>query len=36
MIPEFGQIALALALCLAVVQGTFPIVGGARGRAPLV
>jgi cytochrome c-type biogenesis protein CcmF len=33
MIPEFGQIALALALCLAVVQGTFPIVGAARGRA---
>jgi cytochrome c-type biogenesis protein CcmF len=33
MIPEFGQIALALALCLAVVQGTFPILGAARGRA---
>jgi cytochrome c-type biogenesis protein CcmF len=33
MIPEFGQIALALALCLAVVQGTVPIIGAALGRA---
>jgi cytochrome c-type biogenesis protein CcmF len=33
MIPEFGQIALALALCLALVQGTLPIVGAALGRA---
>jgi len=33
MIPEFGQLALALALCLALVQGTLPLVGAARGRA---
>jgi cytochrome c-type biogenesis protein CcmF len=33
MIPEFGQLALALALCLALVQGTFPILGAAFGRA---
>ena len=32
MIPEFGQLALALALCLALVQGTFPILGAALGR----
>jgi cytochrome c-type biogenesis protein CcmF len=33
MIPEFGQLALALALCLALVQGTLPLVGAAAGRA---
>src|SRR5687767_1195658 len=33
MIPEFGQIALALALCLALVQATLPLLGAARGRA---
>jgi cytochrome c-type biogenesis protein CcmF len=33
MIPEFGQIALALALCLALVQGTLPLIGAAQGRA---
>jgi cytochrome c-type biogenesis protein CcmF len=33
MIPEFGQLALALALCLALVQGTVPIIGAALGRA---
>jgi cytochrome c-type biogenesis protein CcmF len=33
MIPEFGQIALALALCLALVQSTVPLVGAALGRA---
>jgi cytochrome c-type biogenesis protein CcmF len=33
MIPEFGQIALALALCFALVQGAFPLLGAARGRA---
>ena len=27
MIPELGQIALALALCLALVQGILPIAG---------
>lgn len=33
MIPEFGQIALALALCLALVQASLPLLGAARGRA---
>jgi cytochrome c-type biogenesis protein CcmF len=33
MIPEFGQVALALALCLALVQGTLPLLGAAQGRA---
>jgi cytochrome c-type biogenesis protein CcmF len=33
MIPELGQIALALALCLALVQATVPLLGAARGRA---
>jgi cytochrome c-type biogenesis protein CcmF len=33
MIPEFGQLALALALCLALVQATLPLFGAARGRA---
>jgi cytochrome c-type biogenesis protein CcmF len=33
MIPEFGQIALALAFCLALVQAVVPLVGAARGRA---
>src|SRR5262249_729617 len=32
MIPELGQFALILALCLALVQGTLPIVGASRGR----
>jgi cytochrome c-type biogenesis protein CcmF len=32
MIPEFGQLALALALCLALVQSTVPLVGAALGR----
>ena len=36
MIPEFGQLALALALCLALVQGTLPLVGAARGRADMM
>lgn len=27
MIPEFGQFALILALCLALVQATFPLLG---------
>jgi len=31
MIPELGQFALALALCLALVQGILPLVGAARG-----
>ncbi len=33
MIPELGQITLALALALAVVQGVFPLVGAQRGIA---
>jgi cytochrome c-type biogenesis protein CcmF len=31
LIPELGQFALILALLLAVVQGTFPLAGAARG-----
>ena len=33
MIPELGQVALLLALAAALVQGTLPLVGAARGRA---
>ncbi len=33
MIAELGQIALILALLLALVQATFPLVGSLRGRA---
>ena len=33
MIPELGQITLALALALAVVQGFFPLIGAQRGIA---
>ncbi|HWQ95595.1 MAG TPA: heme lyase CcmF/NrfE family subunit [Gammaproteobacteria bacterium] len=33
MIPEIGQLALLLALAVALVQGTLPIAGAARGRA---
>ncbi len=33
MIPELGQIALWLALGVALIQGTVPLVGAARGRA---
>ncbi|HET9694377.1 MAG TPA: heme lyase CcmF/NrfE family subunit [Steroidobacteraceae bacterium] len=33
MIPEIGQFALILALLLALVQGTLPIVGAHRGIA---
>ena len=32
MIPELGQFALGLALCLALVQATLPIAGAATGR----
>ena len=32
MIPELGHFALILALCIALVQGTLPIVGAARGN----
>jgi cytochrome c-type biogenesis protein CcmF len=31
MIPEIGQLALVLALCIALVQGTLPLIGAARG-----
>jgi cytochrome c-type biogenesis protein CcmF len=31
LIPEIGQVALSLALCLAVVQSVLPIAGAARG-----
>ena len=33
MIPELGQIALVLALCLSLVQGIFPLLGAAHGNA---
>ncbi len=34
MIPELGQICVTLALCLAVVQTIFPLVGAHRHRGP--
>lgn len=33
MIPELGHFALILALCLAIVQTFFPILGAHKGRA---
>jgi cytochrome c-type biogenesis protein CcmF len=36
MIPELGHFALILALCIALVQGTLPIVGAARGNRSLM
>ncbi|TAK88476.1 MAG: heme lyase CcmF/NrfE family subunit [Betaproteobacteria bacterium] len=33
MIPEFGQLALALAFALALVQGIMPLAGAARSNA---
>ena len=33
MIPELGHFALILALCMALVQAFFPLVGAARGDA---
>jgi cytochrome c-type biogenesis protein CcmF len=33
MIPEIGQFSLILALCLALVQATLPLVGAAKKRA---
>ena len=33
MIPELGHLALVLAFCLAVVQGTVPLVSARRGDA---
>jgi len=32
MIPELGQLALALALAVALIQGSLPIVGAAKGN----
>jgi cytochrome c-type biogenesis protein CcmF len=34
MIVELGHFALALALAVALVQGTLPLIGAARGHAP--
>jgi cytochrome c-type biogenesis protein CcmF len=31
VIPELGQVALLLALAVALVQGSLPIIGAARG-----
>jgi len=36
MIPELGQIALILALCLAIVQAVFPTIGAHKGIASWV
>jgi cytochrome c-type biogenesis protein CcmF len=33
VIPEIGQFALILALCLALIQATLPLAGAATGRA---
>ncbi len=33
MIPEIGQLALILALCMALIQAVFPILGAHRGVA---
>ncbi len=33
MIPELGHFSLILALAVALVQGTLPLVGAARGDA---
>ena len=34
MIPELGHFALILALCLAIVQGTIPLIGASKGIIP--
>jgi cytochrome c-type biogenesis protein CcmF len=36
MIPEIGQIALILALMLAITQATLPLIGAARGNPQLI
>jgi cytochrome c-type biogenesis protein CcmF len=36
MIPELGQIALVVALLLAIVQGVLPLIGAQRGDAALI
>ena len=33
MIPELGQFALILALCLALVMATLPLAGASYGKA---
>jgi len=34
LLPEFGQIALILALLIAILQATLPMIGAQRGLAP--
>src|ERR1700709_547548 len=36
MIPEIGQIALIIALMLALTQATLPLIGAARGAPQLI
>jgi cytochrome c-type biogenesis protein CcmF len=36
LIPEFGQVCLILALCLAIAQGLFPLAGAQLGRSAWV
>ncbi|HSS85630.1 MAG TPA: heme lyase NrfEFG subunit NrfE, partial [Reyranella sp.] len=36
MIPELGHFALILALAVALVQGTLPLLGASRGDARLM
>ena len=36
MIPEFGHYALILALCVALIQGILPLLGGHYGRRELL
>ncbi len=36
MIPEIGHFALILALCVATIQGTLPLLGAASGNASLM
>jgi len=36
MIPEIGHFALVLALCLALIEGTLPLLGAQQGRSAWV
>ncbi|MET0086981.1 MAG: heme lyase CcmF/NrfE family subunit [Sedimenticola sp.] len=36
MIPEIGHLALILALCMALIQGTLPLIGAHKGIASWV
>ena len=36
LLPELGQVALALALLVALVQAFLPLLGAQRGLAPLM